>query len=60
MYLGQLIKIRDGLRDTRINVILDSRDEADVQDRELNNNSKKPPAAEVSNVKITEQVCAYH
>ncbi|KIM23239.1 hypothetical protein M408DRAFT_332444 [Serendipita vermifera MAFF 305830] len=57
MYLGQLIKIREELREIRINVTLDSRDEADIRNREpIGNNETEDAIVEVVNVKATEQV----
>ncbi|KIM21900.1 hypothetical protein M408DRAFT_29151 [Serendipita vermifera MAFF 305830] len=52
-----LIKIREELRDIRINVTLDSRDEANLRNHEPSDNKETNVAmVEVVNVKITEQV----
>ena len=59
MYLGQLAKLRDVLRTSKINVILDSRDEAELRDREGDagtNESEDDGQVEISEVRVTDQV----
>jgi hypothetical protein len=59
MYLGQLAKLRDVLRTSKINVILDSRDEAELRDREGDagtNENETNIQVEISEVRITDQV----
>lgn len=58
MYLGQLAKIRDEFRDSRINVVLDARDEEELRNREPDADLGEEEAIiEVAEVKITDQVC---
>jgi hypothetical protein len=60
MYLGQLAKIRDEFRDSRISVVLDSRDEEVLRDREGDvDASEEEPIVEVAEVKVTDQVQFY-
>lgn len=59
MYLGQLAKLRDVFRTSKINVVLDSRDEAELRDREGDvgvNENENDAQVEVSEVRITDQV----
>jgi hypothetical protein len=57
MYLGQLAKIRDEFRDSKISVVLDSRDEEVLRDREGDvDTSEEEPIVEVAEVKVTDQV----
>ena len=57
MYLGQLAKVRDELRDSKINVVLDERDEDALRAREDEKDSDdldKP--TKITEVKVTDQV----
>jgi hypothetical protein len=57
MYLGQLAKIRDEFRDSKISVVLDSRDEEVLRDREGDVEAREEePIVEVAEVKVTDQV----
>ena len=57
MYLGQLAKIRDELREIRINVVLDSRDVDELRSREADTDtSEEAVITEVAEVKVTDQV----
>jgi hypothetical protein len=57
MYLGQLAKIRDELREIRINVILDPRDVDELRSREADTDiSEEAVITEVAEVKVTDQV----
>jgi hypothetical protein len=57
MYLGQLAKIRDELREIRINVVLDSRDAEELRSREVDADVREEGAiADVAEVKVTDQV----
>ena len=59
MYLGQLAKLRDALSTSKINVLLDPRDEVELHDRELdatggeNEPNLRP---EIAEVQITDAV----
>ncbi|KAG8833029.1 hypothetical protein FRC17_000152 [Serendipita sp. 399] len=58
MYLGQLAKLRDELRKSRINFILDERDEEELRNREgdaAENDNEEPPV-QVVDVKLSDQV----
>lgn len=62
MYLGQLAKLRDVLRTSKVHVILDARDEAELQDREGDagsNENENIAQVEIAEVKITDQVSSY-
>jgi len=57
MYLGQLAKIRDEFRDSKISVVLDSRDEEVLRDCEGDAKVREEePIVEVAEVKVTDQV----
>jgi len=57
MYLGQLAKIRDEFRGSKISVVLDSRDEEVLRDREGDSEGRDDEAVvEVAEVKVTDQV----
>lgn len=57
MYLGQLARIRDGFRDSTIDVVLDSRDEEELRNREGDTESKESEVpVEIGKVKVTDQV----
>jgi len=57
MYLGQLAKIRDEFRGSKISVVLDSRDEEVLRDREGDAEGRDDEAVvEVAEVKVTDQV----
>ncbi|KAG8833026.1 hypothetical protein FRC17_000149 [Serendipita sp. 399] len=56
MYLGQLAKLRDELRKSRINVILDARDEEELRNREGDaTSSDEDSPIQVVDVKVTDQ-----
>ncbi|KIM23243.1 hypothetical protein M408DRAFT_264970, partial [Serendipita vermifera MAFF 305830] len=57
MYLGQLAKIRDEFKDSKISVVLDARDEEELRNRESDEVvSEDEPIIEVAEVKVTDQV----
>lgn len=57
MYLGQLAKLRDALRTSKINVALDSRDEEELRNREGDAEPVDVHAqVELSEVRVTDQV----
>jgi hypothetical protein len=59
MYLGQLAKLRDVLRTRKINVVLDSRDEDELRDREGDagtNENEDDGQVEISEVRVADQV----
>jgi hypothetical protein len=59
MYLGQLAKLRDALTATKINVLLDPRDEAELRDQEedaTGNANERNLQPEIAEVQITDTV----
>lgn len=56
MYLGQLAKIRDELRTSRISVVLDARDEEELRNQEGDREPSDSNNVEVAQVKVTDQV----
>jgi hypothetical protein len=61
MYLGQLAKIRDALGNSKIRVVLDSRDEEELRNREtdVDAGDLKVPG-EIAEVNVTNQVLFLH
>ena len=61
MYLGQLVKVRDELRNSRINVVLDERDLDTLRDNGIDVESDTVDRGpELQQVKITDQVGRRH
>jgi hypothetical protein len=57
MYLGQLAKIRDAFGDSKIRIVLDSRDEEELRNREADVGIGDLKVAEnIAEVKVTNQV----
>lgn len=56
MYLGQLAKLRDALRTSKINVILDSRDEEELRNQEKDADGSSDDQVEVSEIRLSDQV----
>jgi hypothetical protein len=56
MYLGQLSKLREELRQSKISVILDARDEEELRNQEGDREPTDSLNVEVAEVKVSDQV----